>query len=178
MDPRLKELYIPRRNFYRGMGRIALSAFFALLVLGFASWKNLVSPPSDFPSREIVEIPRGATLKETGNLLEERNVIRSDSFFTIYLTARGNQEKISAGTYYFLEPINALRVAMRLQKGEFGIEPVRITFPEGLSILEMRAILESNFESFDSNSFSEYAPKEEGYFFPDTYFVLPTTNAE
>jgi len=80
---------------------------------------------------------------------------------------------VMAGDYYFDEPLTIDAVAQRVTKGEFGLEPIKVTIPEGATTYQMAEILAKTYEKFDADLFKLLASEKEGYLFPDTYFFLP-----
>lgn len=136
------------------------------------------TPPSEFPTHELVVIEEGATLEETANMLEAHDVVRSALLLEAITRISGNGDRVRAGTYYFETPRSTLEIAMRISNGLYGIEGVRITFIEGMTVREMADTLERELPSFDRDTFIELASNKEGYLFPDTYFILPGTPPE
>jgi len=66
-------------------------------------------------------------------------------------------------------------VLNRIETGETGIESVRVTLVEGMASFEMARVLETALPDFDTETFLVEAKKQEGYLFPDTYFIEPGT---
>ena len=64
-------------------------------------------------------------------------------------------------------------MAARITRGEYGLDPIRITFPEGVTVAEIADILDGKLPSFDKWTFVKLSQGKEGYLFPDTYFFLP-----
>jgi len=83
---------------------------------------------------------------------------------------------VQAGDYYFAKQKGLGAVARMLIAGDFGLEPLRVTIPEGASVRDIAEILGGYATSFDKEKFLLIAEEREGYLFPDTYFFLPNVD--
>lgn len=156
---------------------IKLSAL--LLVMFFIVWAFvLLSAPASFPKGEKISIKEGMTLNQISALLEKNNAIRSPFLFEALVILRTGEEGVIAGEYFLYEPINVFDLSARLTQGLFGIEKIRITFPEGSTTADMAAILSKNIPTFDYELFFSLAKEKEGYLFPDTYFFFSNVGAK
>jgi len=152
--------------------------FFSAMVFSFAwVWFDVYQPPIYFPLRTIVTIPEGATLSDVANILEDKEVIRNSFAFTLYVTYAMEGEQVQAGEYYFNTKLTMLDVADRVTQGLFGLEPIRVTIPEGATTYQMAKILKEKFNYFDAGAFLLLAQDKEGYLFPDTYLFPPNATA-
>ncbi len=143
----------------------------AACVSSFYAYVNF--PPSRFPAGDFVTIPEGSNVRVASEILEEKGIVSSAWWLTRLIQLQGKSEKVYAGDYVFKEPITLLNVAKRITSGSFGLEPVRISIPEGSTAKEIGKMLDGKLMHFDRVKFVEEAEKYEGYLFPDTYFVLP-----
>ncbi len=136
----------------------------------------LVPPPSF--TGATVEIPRGSSIQSAANQLADAGVIYGPKLVSIPLRVKG--ANITAGTYRFDESENALTVARRLSRGEFGMSPQTVLIPEGLTNTQIADRLNENLSetSFSRAQFLRQAAPLEGYLFPDTYQFLPNTSSE
>ncbi|KKS84414.1 MAG: Aminodeoxychorismate lyase [Parcubacteria group bacterium GW2011_GWA2_43_11] len=139
-------------------------------------WFGVYQPPSFFPIKTIVTIPEGATLSGVASILQKEQVVQSALAFRVFVTLFNSKEQIRAGDYYFNERLTLHEVAERFTHGEFGLESVRVTIPEGATTYQMAHIFEERFERFDTGEFLMLAEEKEGYLFPDTYFFLPNVS--
>lgn len=137
-----------------------------------------VKPPSDFPVGGLVLIEEGMTVRDAANLLEERNIIRSSSFFSFLIETFGDSGGVRSGTYGFEERLTVFAIADRLSRGDFGASLIRVTIPEGATVREMAILYSDAIPGFDVETFEELARPEEGYLFPDTYLFAPGTTPE
>lgn len=154
---------------YISLGAVAL---FLILV-----YSVFLAPPIGFPKNSIVTIPPGMRVEEAGTLLQTKHVIRSSSAFSLIMRVL-YPEGIIANHYAFGKPQWLISVVSRLASGETDLTPLRVTIPEGSTVLEISEILKNAFGDFDSADFIKSARAQEGYLFPDTYFFLPDTTPE
>jgi UPF0755 protein len=129
-------------------------------------------------AEQFVEIPMGSSVPVIGRRLEESGVVRDAWLFrlAVRLSRAGT---LKAGEYRFDQPLSAIEVARRLERGDVYLRS--ITFREGLTIREMADLFDR--EGFgprqafmDAASRAELietldpaATDLEGYLFPDTY---------
>jgi UPF0755 protein len=111
----------------------------------------------------------------------ERGVVRDLFIFRAALWRTGQARNLKAGEYRFAEPLSATQVIDLLARG--AVYAHRITFPEGLTIIEMSKIYESRgfgpaseFVKAAGNAalvadIDADAPDLEGYLFPETYAI-------
>ncbi len=134
--------------------------------------------PNDFPRGVIVEIKKGSGAKQVAETLAENNIIVSSTWFTSLLVIFVGEERVIAGKYFFPEEENAFTVAWRLAQGDYELDPIRITLPEGATIAEMGTILGRRLFHFDAATFAQITEGKEGYLFPDTYYISPIASPE
>ena len=109
--------------------------------------------------------------------MEEKSVVRSAVVFQFFAILFGGDKQVLAGDYFFEKKVPVFSVASRLSRGDYQLEAVKITIPEGFTLREMADLFTERFELFDRDEFLELTRGEEGYLFPDTYFFLPTAEA-
>lgn len=154
---------------------VALIAAAALLGL---SVLVLLTPPVRFPGNQIIRIEEGMTLEEAARELDAEGVVRSPTLLKLFVRVVSSQHSVIAGDYFFEEPQGTIAVARRITTGDYGLTPVRVWVPEGVSIVDIAGILADSFNTFDTQTFLELANGMEGYLFPDTYFFLPNVDAK
>ncbi len=149
------------------------AAIFCAVVIGILFlYSAFFAPPPTFPEGSYVRVAQGTTLAEVSQNLKDRKIIRSRTTFKTIARLYGDQS-IIAGEYFFERPQSALTIARRLTSGDFDVEPVRITVPEGTSAYGIASMLKNNVPDFDAGAFYTMAAEREGRLFPDTYFILP-----
>lgn len=148
----------------------------ALLLL--AGFFVLNSPPIRYDKETVVQIAEGSTLQDIAELLYARGIIRSPLLFQLIVQHEGKERGVVSGAYLFDSPQTLLTVARRMAHGERGIETLRVTFPEGITIRKMGDILSATMPMFNRDAFLLEAEGKEGYLFPDTYFFFSTATSE
>lgn len=142
-----------------------------------------------------VIIPSGATATRVGEILKEKELIRSSTFFNIYvkLFEVGN---LKASTYYLSKDMDLKTIIEALEKGNsYNPDQIQITFKEGINIRELATLIKNNTNNEyndvialinDDEYLKELEEKYwfitedvtneglyyslEGYLFPDTYY--------
>jgi UPF0755 protein len=177
------------------MRKLLIALVVILVVLGIGLglvasvvWGRLHEPFKGYAQAEqFVEIPSGAGTNEIGSRLVERGVVRDLLVFRVALWWTGRARGLKAGEYRFAEPMNAAQVVEKLARGD--VYTRRITFPEGLTIVDMAKIYESRgfgpaaefvAAAEDASQIKELdpqAPDLEGYLYPETYAIPRGTPA-
>ena len=153
---------------------LALTLLVIIVIILFGLWRA----PADFPLNTIYTLKKGAGLSATTEQLQESKIIRSPFWFKVFSVIFGGTRGIQAGDYALIDKQNTVSLAYRMSFGDFGLRPIKITFPEGLNVFEMSKIISKKFVKINSESFVDLAINDEGYLFPDTYFFLPNVTSE
>ena len=172
-----------------------------LAVGGVLYWHIYVPAGHPEDNREhLFEVPQGATTREVGEKLEDRDLIRSSLVFREYVRFSQQDQQIIAGNYLLTPSMNLSEIARQLAGGETVEEDTIVfTVPEGRSIEQIATLLaergmvdRENFlnlaqnppqDILDSYSFlqEEYPELKyvlEGYLFPETYEVVVDATEE
>jgi UPF0755 protein len=144
-----------------------IAVFFMVI---FTWYSFSYTPPGGFPVNKVVSVSDGKTLSEIAQDLKRDNVIRSSFWFTNFVLLLKHENKVVGGQYYFSQAMNVSEVARRLTKGDYRMDQLKTTIPEGSSVTEIAAILKKNYPTFDADKFIALAREREGYLFPDTYY--------
>lgn len=126
----------------------------------------------------IVEVPQGASAGEIARSLEEQQLIPSAFAFKLLVRYGGKGSSIRAGHYKISPAETPLKILEQLVKGD--VLQRKVTFPEGLTVDAVAAILQRNqvcdpkeflrLARTRGTDFGEPFPANlEGYLFPDTY---------
>lgn len=135
--------------------------------------------PAEFPVGKIITIKENTSFEETARMLEDEHILSSALLFKIVARIGQADRSIQAGEYVFSKPLGLSSVLYRMVNGISGIPTVRVTFPEGVTVIQIAQIVEEKLPHFDSAGFITLAAKDEGYLFPDTYdFPLAITPEE
>jgi len=151
-----------------------------LIVSTYVAVEMLV--PAGMGNRNIeIELPKGATFKQTVEILYNQKLIRDKNIFLLMGRLTGVDRKIRAGYYSIAGSLSPLNIFKMLKSGQ--IIEYEITLLEGDSLREIAEKLSEkgiiNIENFirlssDEDFLSSYnidAPTFEGYLFPDTYKI-------
>jgi len=160
-----------------------LVAFGALLavVLGIGWFGVSLFQPfkGDGSGKVSVVIPQGASLGEIADLLEQKGVVSSSTFFQLRARLAGRSSSLKPGTYTLASDMSFSSVLDRLEQ---GLPPnvVRIVIPEGLSRGEIAPRvrgLRGNYvratrhnPALNPRTYkAKHARSLEGFLFPATY---------
>lgn len=150
---------------------------FAVAVLLVAGYSLVLSPPPNFPSGDIIVITRGASVSDITGQLANAHVIRHPSALNFILRISGASMRVQSGAYLFSSPQNVFSIANRLAAGAYGLPPIRITFPEGVTVRDIAAKVAEALPLIPAGDFISAGKSEEGYLFPDTYLFQPDSDA-
>jgi UPF0755 protein len=132
-----------------------------------------------FPEEGItMQITKGMTVAQITNEAEERGVVQSSTVLYVLLTLLYDPTSIYAGTYSFTKPLSVFDVAKKLSQNDVDSNQVTVTIPEGVTRKDIARIAESKITNFDTTKFLELTKNNEGYLFPDTYYVTFEYTAE
>lgn len=147
------------------------------IVAGTTYW-YAIRPPDAFPLNELVNVPSGATVSQTAELLEQQGVVRNAFAFRMAVLLVGRNQGVRAGDYMFKEPLDVFLVAQKISYGTFGLETQRIRILEGATVKEMAEIFAKRLPRFNKENFLAQTQEQEGFLFPDTYFFLPNVTED
>lgn len=179
-----------RHNHPRLGGGIIILSGFLVVSLSVFFWNFLPEDPGS-TRLQVFEVPYGTSLRQVGERLKSRGLIRSRLAFEIYVRLNPKKRMVKAGRYQLGPGMNLFRVVKELRRGIPS--QIRITIPEGLTAQEI-ADLFSKKGLADRERFlkllkdpqfiggligEEWKTISEGYLFPDTYdFSLDVTEEE
>lgn len=166
----------PFSQYKRYTLRIAATAI--CIALWIAIGRTLIDAPSDFPIPYNLSIERGQTLFSVSQELQSDHIIRSRRTFEVIMILLGTERSMSEGEYSFSSPLSVFEVAFRISGKQFGIERVKVTFPEGFTTDQMADRLAATFPDFNTAVFKALSRVDEGYLFPDTYKFFPSVTPE
>jgi peptidoglycan lytic transglycosylase G len=170
----------PRRSGPRWGRMIVLGIVLAIAAVGAWFLNSLFQPfKGDGEGRVAVAIPQGASLGEIADVLEQRGVVSSSTFFQLRARLAGRTGELKPGHYTLARDMSFSAV---LDKLEQGLPPniVRVVIPEGLSRKEIAPRIGGLRGSYLKASIRNPAlnPREykarnaknlEGFLFPATY---------
>lgn len=156
--------------------RLAIALAGMGLLLGL--YDLFLAPPRAFPEEAVIGVEKGSSASSVADHFAQQHLIAHAWLLSFLLRLSGQSGDLHAGNYYFHSPQNLIVIAFRLIRADYGFEPVRITFPEGITVREMAIKIEEAFPSIAAANFKAAAQNQEGYLFPDTYLLDPSSDAE
>ena len=149
-----------------------------------------------FSGTKTFEIIKGEGNAVVADKLQKEGLVSNKNYFYYYIRTHGFLNKFLPGQYSLNGQLTIPEIAVILTNPQKIVpEFVKITFPEGWDSKKMSERLTAN--GFDGSRFLEIVknpPAElknkylypedkniatlEGYLFPDTYFLKPSTSAE
>lgn len=176
-------------RFIRRLLLVVIVLVAAAGVGGYLWLRAMSAPYKGYAGEEVfVEIPNGTGVNAIGRRLVDAGVVQSTYAFQAAIRLRANGKTLKAGEYRFSGEMTPDEVIDKLARGDVYLRP--ITFPEGLTIVEMSRVFEQQgfgkAASFvqaarDSSSIEKLdpqAPDLEGYLFPETYTLPRAAKAE
>ena len=169
------------------LGVLVLLLLVALGAAVFLYWRVNRPFRAYQAAEQFVELPPGIGSLSIGDRLVAAGVVRDPGTYRIALWMTGQGRHLKAGDYRFDRAMTPFEVIDKIARGDVYV--VNVTFPEGLTIVEMAKIFESHglgpASSFVQAS-SDPAPIREldpaardleGYLFPETYALPRHTDA-
>jgi UPF0755 protein len=142
LTPHLLEM--PKKNRLKRFIWWSIGLFFLAVVIATAGlylWYMTALQPVDTSKADKirVQIVQGSSPADIGNLLEEKNIIRSKMAFDIYTRLTGTRAQLQAGTYSLMSSESTQEVVQHLVSG--NTDEFSITFLPGATLAENRAVL-------------------------------------
>src|SRR3954452_2915288 len=138
-------------------------------------------------TEQFVDIRPGMGTRGIGERLVDAGIIRDRVIYRAALWLSGSARHLKAGESRFDQPVTPLDALAKMARGEVYVVPV--TFPEGLTILEMAEIFAAHGfgpasafvwaanDGAPIHALDPAAPDLEGYLFPDTYLLARHADA-
>lgn len=147
----------------------AVGCLLAILLLAggaFYLGERNYNAPGPLAAAKLVVIPKGAGVREVGNLLAAEGVVQNAYIFSAgtYLTGRGRELK--AGEYEFAAGISPAGAADLVDSGK--VYRHKLTIPEGLTSAQIVALIDAA-PALDG---SIDAVPLDGTLLPNTYFYV------
>lgn len=175
------------------MIRFVFIASISALLAVFLWFVFALTPPRGLVTTSVT-IAEGSGVNAISRTLKQANVIRSSLLFETLVWLWDAEGSMQAGTYEFGPKDSLIRLIERLRSGDLTARD-RITFIEGRTLTQYRAVLEEN--GYDTASFDRLiadpaawrdqywfakeipeAQTMEGYVFPDTYAIDAERSSE
>lgn len=144
-----------------------IAFFIFFIILYFTE----LQAPSVFSTSPIYSIDCGCGLNTLAEDLYKAKVIRSPFWFKSIAVILGGTKGIIAGDYVLNKNENIFNLTYRMTIGDYQLEKVKITIPEGLNTYEIAKLVKVKFPKISEAQFMDKAKNLEGYLFPDTYIL-------
>lgn len=154
--------------------RRVLTVIVILVVFWVFLYSLFLKVPSGFAPETVITIFSGKSLNDVSIQLNQNKIISSSFWLKVIMYVMGGERKIIAGDYIFHKQEDVFQIARRLIHGNFEMLAVKVTIPEGSSSGDVAEIVSKKFPHFDATTFAREAKLQEGYLFPDTYFLYAT----
>jgi uncharacterized YceG family protein len=161
----------------------------ALIVLWFL-WSLFQPFHGDGSGRVAVTVPKGASVSEVADLLDEKGVIDSSTFFQIRATLEGKRSSLYAGHFTLAEGMSYGAALDALSKPPQK-RVLTVTIPEGYSRSQAAQLVEEDgvqgsytkatvrSKYLDPAQYGGKGAKDlEGFLFPDTFEMKPKAPVE
>ena len=125
-------------------------ALAGLLLLGAGAaafaWQELLARldaphPGIADTGVFVDVERGDSVAVMASRLADAGVVAEEWLFRFAVRRSGRDRDLQAGEYFFDAPVSPLAAVAKIADGRVHLRP--ITFPEGLTLPEMAAIVET-----------------------------------
>lgn len=163
---------------------LVFSLIFILLILtplGLNKYHHyLLEPVSRQESYKIFVVAPGQSVAQIAQNLQEEKLIKNALAFRLLVAQMGIAKNIQAGDFRLSPHQSSSQLAQELTHGAID---VWITFPEGVRVEEMAAIIEAKLKT-STNEKYQFAKEQfialakEGYMFPDTYLISKDATAQ
>lgn len=156
---------------------------FAIAFSGAYWYQSNLQPLNNKENTEqVIYVPEGATVDEIGDLLEEKEVIKSSFAFGLYIRFNGYRDSMQAGGYKLSPSSSVQEIVARLIDGDIATDLVLIPparridqvkddfIKSGFDPAQVEAAFKT--ENYSSHPVYEHIPKGvtlEGYIYPDSY---------
>jgi len=170
---------------------VAVLALAAIVLAGWCLWSIYQPGKGEGSGRVVVQVPRGASVTEIGDLLKDKGVIDSPFFFRLRAKLSGGASDVKSGTFTLRAGMSYGSALEALSHNPPPPPVIRVTVPEGRSRREAaplarQAGLRGDYVSA-SRASRQLSPRRygapqgatlEGFLFPATYELRPGATAQ
>ncbi len=170
---------IPKKSFL--CSRKVLYLVFVLLLISIWGYSMMSAPTNNISNANrqptIIHVAQGESLAHIASEFQAKNIVRHANILKTFTIIFKLNRSVDRGDYLFDSNVSVWRVAWMLARGEHHIDPVKVTFKEGITNEEMAKILSDKLSAFRKDLFLSDPRAKQGYLFPDTYFFFPLTTS-
>lgn len=170
---------------------LPIGFLFVAAVIGLAVYADkMIQPMPASQEKQRISYPQGTTTAQLAAQLDQKGIIRSASFFSLYLKYKKEGARFQAGEYALAPGITLDEIIESLNSGQtMKEEGIRLTVPEGYTVSQVAQKIQQSY-GFDAAAFIKEAQsfqngelalvaqipadpairvRLEGYLFPETY---------
>jgi UPF0755 protein len=176
-----------KRSKVLGIGLFVIIAVWVMAVVGWYQYN--LRPVSASTHGKLVIINPGKSVDMIADTLAQQELIRSATAFKLYVTLHGLRGRLQSGAFDLRPNQSSREIAKIITSGKTASQ--KLVVPEGFTISAIKARAATfgiKPEDFDAALQQDLAGTKaaqrpagvslEGYLFPDTYTVTPTTTAQ
>ncbi len=135
---------------------------------GIIWWKNGLQPADTTnKTSQIFVISKGEGVREIGNSLKKRGLIKDPIIFFLLTKRLGFDKDLEAGDFRLSPSMSLYNIIQNLTHGTLDIW---VTIPEGIRATEVAELLKKNIPTYKPQ-WQNILVTNEGYLFPDTYLI-------
>jgi cell division protein YceG involved in septum cleavage len=157
-----------RRHPLRAVGALAALAVLWFLFALFQPFHG------DGSGRVVVTIPKGASVSEVGDILDENGVVSSSTLFQMRVTIAGKRSDLYPGRFVLASDMSYGSAIEALSTAPLK-KVATVTIPEGYSRAQVAPLAE---EAGLTGSYMKASRGHEGFLFPDTFELKPGAPVE
>ncbi len=173
--------------------QVTLLIVLIFLINSIILWQDIYLPLNPNSNKVVSFVAeKGWGAKEISVVLKKQGLIRHSSIFRTYVLFHGLSKKLQAGQYELSSSMSISKIAKKISDGEIIKEKLTILegwdlkdigqYFENQGVCSQKEFIDLTKKDFsDGLDFLKDKPKDlnlEGYFFPDTYEVIPGTAPE
>lgn len=188
---------------YYNIARILVLIIATIIIAAGIYYNISMSPVSKKDIEVSFEVVKGQTFSTVANKLKEKDLIKSDTIFKIYVKLT-KPDSLKAGSYVLNKNMDVKKIIEILEKGNpSNKDIVKITFKEGKNMRHYAKLIAENTSNSEQDVFKKvkdnnyidslinkywFITREiknddiyyslEGYLFPDTYEFMYTDSVE
>lgn len=173
------------------IGIVLLVTVLLAVVMIRRSYNDNLTPVSASQNNQLVNIPKGSTVKEIGRILQDAGVIRASWAFEWYIRNNNLRDDIQAGTYYLRPNQDVKEITNVITQGKVATDLVTILPGQRIDQIK-KALIHNGFDetsvdkALDANNYNNHPalvdkPEDanlEGYIYPESFQKTSDTTAE
>ena len=155
-------------------------SIFILVIIFVYGVSNIFDAPSNFPVAKTFLISEGESIKSVSLRLKQEGYINSPLLFRVFLSGYNHDRKLQLGYYQFSKTLTLPALVHTIISGGPKYPYGKITIPEGSTDKEIVIIINKELPNLLEKNILLQIEKQKatGFLFPETYYLVPSTNEE